>query len=103
MINENCNLVTQSKWANILGIRNEILGLIFYIFLLIGILASIFLSNFAPEIYFLLFLTTGLGVLYSIFLTSIQIFVIKNYCTYCLASSLLTLLLFLNSIGLLAS
>ena len=29
-INHDCNAVLNSRWSNILGIRNEILGVLFY-------------------------------------------------------------------------
>jgi len=87
-INHDCGAVTESRWSNTLGIRNETLGLLLYIFCLL----LAWRGNYA-----LLFLVTGVGLLYSIFLVWLQIYVIKNYCFYCLISALIVLLLFLNA------
>lgn len=96
-INHNCAEVTGSKWANMLGMRNEYIGLAYYVFLFAGGVASFLYPLHQPPLYLVLFGTTCLGVIYSIFLVSLQAFVIKNYCFYCMISALLTLLLFLNS------
>lgn len=90
-INHDCNVVTESRWGNFLGIRNETLGLIFYI----SLLSLAWRGNYS-----LLFLITGIGLLYSLFLVWLQVYVIKNYCFYCLISALISLLLFFNSVYL---
>lgn len=91
--NGNCNAVTESKWSSIFLIRNDILGIFFYLAMLISIF--LFLKN--PSIKIFIQVISGLGVLFSLFLIYIQAYVIKKYCFYCLISSLLTLLIFLNS------
>ncbi|MBI3051714.1 vitamin K epoxide reductase family protein [Candidatus Woesearchaeota archaeon] len=96
-----CSVVTESKWSHIFYFRNETLGLLFYAFMLVGILASIFLPSplfSARYTYRVLLLASGAGVLFSIFLVYVQVKIIRNYCFYCMVSALLTLLLFLNSI-----
>ena len=96
-INHNCAEVTDSKWANMFGLRNEYMGLAYYIVLFcIGVAAGIY-SAYQQPLYLVLFGTTVLGMIYSAFLVSLQAFVIKNYCFYCMISALLTLLLFLDS------
>ncbi|HBU07356.1 MAG TPA: hypothetical protein DEB09_04715 [Candidatus Magasanikbacteria bacterium] len=90
-INGNCNAVLQSEWNKFLGVKNEVWGLLYYL----GVfsLAILFYYNFLPiEI---LLLITGLGVLYSAFLTGIQIFKIKEYCVFCLSSAGFSVLLFI--------
>ena len=99
-LDHNCDVVTESRWSHIFGVRNEVLGLLFYLLLVGGILSSLFLPILQETIYFFLLLATMGGVLLSIFLTSIQIFIIKNYCFYCLISALLSFLLFLNTLAI---
>lgn len=86
-LGEDCSLVLGSRWANWLGIRNETLGFIFYLIIFI-------LALLGADFSLGLSLLITLGFLYSLFLTGIQIFVIKNFCSYCLLSALINLLLF---------
>lgn len=96
--NHDCSIVTGSQWANILGVRNEILGLLFYIAAVLVIIVSLLLPNLASTIYLFLVLASGLALAYSIFLIVIQTSVIKNYCFYCLMSAFVNLLIFINSV-----
>lgn len=97
-LNHDCSIVTESRWAHIFGIRNEVLGFLFYLGVFVSILVTISAPSTAPFIYKFLFAATGLGILFSFFLVAVQKYVIKNYCFYCLISAVLTALLFLNSI-----
>lgn len=100
-LDHDCSVVTESKWSNFLGIRNEFLGVVFYILVLSIILASVFSPSNAQKLYFLLLLFTGISLLFSVALTFVQIFAIKDYCFYCVISAVLTFLLFINSVYLL--
>jgi len=91
-IGDKCEAVTESKWSTIFGIRNEILGILYYIAILVG--AFLIFYNYRIENYLLIF--SGFGLAYSIFLTYIQSRIIKSYCFYCLVSAFLSLLILLN-------
>ena len=95
-----CTVVTKSEWSQTLGIRNELLGTVFYFILFAGMLGSLFAPQIAKDIYFGLLLMTSGGLAFSVFLTGVQIFAIHDYCFYCLVSASLSLLLFLNSLAL---
>jgi uncharacterized membrane protein len=97
-INHNCNAVVESRWGNMLGVRNEILGVIYYGAVLAGGLLLAIAPAAIPNLTLLLLLATGIGLIFSIFLTALQAFVIKDYCFYCLTSALVALLLFANSV-----
>lgn len=99
-INHNCSEVTESKWSNMFGVRNEYMGMAYYGSLFVGGVASFLYPTHHVPIYLFLFCATVLGVIYSVFLVSLQAFVIKNYCFYCMISALLSLLLFFNSANL---
>lgn len=100
-LDHDCSKVTESKWSNILGVRNELLGFLFYASLFIGVVAAIMLPTFQPIFFLLFFISISIGVLYSLFLVIIQFVVIKDYCFYCLISASLTFLLFFNILTLL--
>ena len=97
-LDHDCSVVTESRWSSVFFVRNEILGLLFFAALLAGILASIFISSLDAQIFLMLLAMASSGLLFSIFLVFIQFYAIKDYCFYCIASALITLLIFLNSL-----
>ena len=99
-LDHQCDVVTESKWSTLFYVRNDTLGLLFYISLLLGIVASILVPAWIPTLYLLLLLATGAGLLFSLFLIYLQMYVIKDYCFYCLISAGISTFLFVNSIGL---
>ena len=93
-IGQDCNKVLDSKWNKIFFIKNDILGLLFYIGIITG--AVLLLFNFDEIIKTILIFASGIAVLFSIFLVFIQAKIIKNYCFYCLISAFINVLIFLN-------
>ena len=100
-MDHDCSVVTESKWSKIFFVRNEILGLSFYLIILISLIFSIVFPNFSSKIYLFLFIFSIIGIAFSIFLVYLQVYKIRDYCFYCLISTLLTVLIFINSILLL--
>ena len=102
-LDHDCSKVTESKWSHIFGVRNEVLGLLFYISMLaagITVFVSPNLSLFSLPLALLMKLAAGGGLLFSFFLIWVQIYKIKDYCFYCMVSALITLILFVNSLFL---
>jgi uncharacterized membrane protein len=95
-----CNIVQSSPYARILNVPVAILGTMFYLAVL-GISLLIYLdrwrlARWAPIM--LLGLTLG-GVLFSIYLTALELFVINAVCAWCLSSAVITTLLLLVSVN----
>lgn len=99
-LDHDCSTVTESRWSHLFYLRNETLGLLFYLSLIIGIGISLVYSLLASTIYFIFFLVSSVVLLVSAILVYVQIKVIRDYCFYCLLSAVINLLLFLNSIVL---
>ncbi len=97
-LNHDCSVVTESKWSHFFGIRNEILGLFFFIGMFVLGLGVLFFPRWLQTIPLLLLIGSGIGVVFSAFLVFVQAKIIKEYCFYCLVSAFLTLLLFGNSV-----
>jgi len=91
---DSCNIVIESKWSRIFYFKNEVFGLIFYIGVIVG--AFLLFFNVGKIVKTILLIATGFSVLFSAFLIYLQARVIKEYCFYCLISSLLSLLIFLD-------
>ncbi len=94
-LNHDCSVVTESKWSHIFYVRNEVLGLLFYLSMLlatIGMTASMYGELLRMFIRF----ATSLSLLLSAFLVYVQVKIIKDYCFYCLISALINALLLVN-------
>jgi len=95
-VNGSCDLVTASRYSRLAGIPVELLGLIYYAIITIFHGAVLV----APSIFMQ---TTALGLLalsilafiFSLYLTGIQVFILKHFCTWCLISAALSSLIFL--------
>src|SRR3989344_2641186 len=94
-LDHDCSKVTESRWSTIFWARNEVLGLLFYVAMLVAGLAAFSLFSFPLSL--LIKLSAGFGLVFSLFLIWVQIYKIKDYCFYCMISALITLLLVVNS------
>lgn len=98
-IDPDCAKVTESRWASLLGVRNETLGFVFFVGMLFVMFFAAGLREtiYASPLFFGLFWACAVGMLFSTFLISVQLFVIREYCFVCMLSALLNFLLFVNS------
>jgi len=99
-LDHDCSVVTESKWARLFGVRNEILGFFFYGGLLVGMLIILFVPAYEGLVRNLILIGVSIGLVLSAFLILIQLAVIKDYCFYCLISAGLNVLLFVNALSL---
>jgi len=82
-----CQTVNESVYAKILGIPVSLLGCLFYL----AVIALLFLAIFTKNQYWLGFFLPAasiVGILFSIYLTVIEIFVIKFFCEFCVLSAI---------------
>lgn len=94
-LNFDCDTVVYSKYAAFFGIPIEILGLFYYgvvavshaLFLAFPIFAS-------PLLVFSVFVLTSAAFLFSLYLTFIQAFALKQWCSWCLVSAGLSTVIF---------
>ncbi len=97
-VGDSCDKVVESKWSNLLGIRNEVLGVMYYTFIFLLGIINLFLT--IPYFQYSLIIFSLVALLFSTALIYIQRYIIKIYCFYCLLSALITLLIFFNSLAL---
>ena len=82
-----CRLVLESKYSRLFGIHNDILGLFFYVAVLLNLaLITMRIGPMPVEFLALNALLIG-GACMSIILTVIQWKLIKHWCPWCLASA----------------
>lgn len=98
-LDHDCSKVTESKWSSMFWVRNEVLGLLFYVSMLVAGLIAFYMptfSLFSLSLSLLIKIAAGTGLIFSLFLIWVQLYKIKDYCFYCMLSALITLLLFVN-------
>lgn len=91
-----CNAVQTSPYASFLGIPVGVLGVAGYALILLAWGWSRKRADGRPAL--VLVGLTGAGVLFSIYLTYLEIFVIGAVCAWCLASAVLMALLLISSV-----
>jgi uncharacterized membrane protein len=95
----NCEAVQSSPYAELLGVPVAIWGLLSYL----GLLALFLVKRadwrgFGPLARQLTFLATLVGVMYSAYLTYLELFVINEICPWCVASAIVMTALFVLAI-----
>jgi uncharacterized membrane protein len=96
---QDCDLVQQSAYSAVLGIPVALLGMLAYATLL----ALMFLRGRLPEaldayIPLAIFGISLIGVLYSAYLTYLEIYVIYAICRWCVSSAVIIATIFLLSL-----
>ncbi len=97
-----CQDVLFSKYNKILGINLEYFGFLYYVILAFGFIFLNFSLIYIPNLLIILNIIIISGFLFSIYLSLVQKFILKKWCSWCLFSGLINLffilLLFLNII-----
>lgn len=90
-----CNVVAASEYSRVFGIPLAEYGVFFYGVLFV--LAAIELALFNRFLRRVLQAVTVLGVLFSLYFSALQIFVINAFCIYCVASAIIALLALISA------
>ena len=85
-----CETVQTSRWATLFGVPVAVWGVVFYLAVLAVALAGLTgaLAD-SRRVSGLLVAMTGMGVLFSLWLTWLELFVIHAICIYCVTSAVL--------------
>jgi uncharacterized membrane protein len=87
-----CHDVTNSEYSVILGVPLAVLGVLYYISVLFVLI--ILWKKKKECLLWLLSVVTSLGLLFSIWLVYLQLWVLQAICPYCMLSALVSVLLF---------
>lgn len=93
-----CEQVTTSQYATIFGIPVALIGALYYLAVMLLILA--YHETKQSNLLKLIAALTGAGFLFSLWFVYLQAFVIKALCLYCLISAASSTILFLISLYL---
>lgn len=90
LIGEDCDKVVHSRYATTFGVDNQIFGMIYYFS--IAVFAATLIGGLVwPSLIILLFKLATIGAaLFSIYLISVQAFILKEWCEWCLVSAFLS-------------
>lgn len=98
-LNANCETVIHSEYAHFLGIPVEFLGMLYYALIVVSYGALVLMPALAHQLFiFAVLALTVSAFLFSLYLTFIQLFAIKDWCTWCLASASLCTVIFFATI-----
>lgn len=89
---EGCVAAQLSKYSSFMGISTPIYGVIYYLFL--GIIATVWSPESRKSLQLPLAILASTGLAVSIFLSFIEAFVLHQWCSWCVASALLTVVAF---------
>lgn len=94
-----CETVQQSPWANLFGLPVAVWGVGYYLAVFALAFAGT-LDRWSEDrrLALALVLLTGWGVLFSAWLTYLELFVIHAICRYCVVSAILAVMVFVLSL-----
>jgi uncharacterized membrane protein len=94
-----CETVQMSRWATLLGIPVAVWGLGFYVVLFgVALLGTTGKFVNATWVSTALLVLTGWGVIFSVWLTYLELFVIHAICRFCVVSAILIGVTFLVAV-----
>lgn len=85
---KHCNIVLNSKYSRTLGIKNEIIGFTYYTAIILVAILFQTQTNIAA-----LKIVSSIAALYSIYLFGIQVTKIKKYCSWCITTALINIII----------
>lgn len=98
-IGHTCDTVIHSDYSKFFGIPIELMGMLYYGIIAFSYLAIGLRSDLAwPEVSLVLLLLSTFAFLFSIYLTFIQAFALKQWCTWCIISASLCTLIFASTL-----
>ena len=101
MLGADCDGVVRSRYAKFFGMPVEVLGMLYYAVIVIGYsIAPFYPALQTPLVTFILLTLSVVAFLFSLYLTFIQTFTLRQLCTWCLASAGLSSIILITSLSL---
>ena len=92
LIGEDCAGVIDSRFGTTAGVKNEIMGMIYYSLLLLALLLSNYFATNLVNI--VIFLATLVAAIFSLYLLYVQTLILKKICSWCLIAIALNIIIF---------
>jgi uncharacterized membrane protein len=98
-LDANCDTVIYSRFSNFLGIPVEWMGIFYYSLIALAYAVIMIVPSFGtPGVMFVFIVITTLAMLFSVYLVAIQAFALREWCSWCLGSATISLLIFVISL-----
>jgi len=95
-LNGSCEEVITSKFSKVLGVPVEIGGMLYYAITFVAYAMFAFVPDFLPILGGSIMLAVACSAfIFSVYLTSVQAFKLKVWCTWCLCSAGISTLIFI--------
>jgi uncharacterized membrane protein len=95
-LGQDCSSVLHSEYSKFLGVPLEYLGMLYYGFILVCYVLYLVLPGLQESLLTLLTFPLTFGAfVFSLYLTFIQAFTLREWCTWCLSSAGMTSIIFL--------
>ena len=91
LLDSNCDIVVHSQYSTFLGVPLEVFGMIYFALIGLFFIGSFFVAEL-NSFYFAVFIpiiTFGVFA-FSIYLSAVQLLIIKQWCSWCLISTALS-------------
>lgn len=92
LIGGDCGAVVGSKYGRTLGIKNEKIGMAYYILLGVYFFINIYIPN--PINIIFMKIVTIIATIFSLYLLYVQTFLLKKFCSWCLIAIFINILIF---------
>ncbi|MBP6879973.1 MAG: vitamin K epoxide reductase family protein [Candidatus Pacebacteria bacterium] len=89
-----CNTVVHSRFSVFAGIPLEVIGMLYYTFVIFTHVLFLFFGVHSDWLVFITLFASATAFLFSLYLTSIQAFVLKQWCVWCLTSAFFCFIIF---------
>lgn len=94
-----CDTVVGSQYSSFLGLPVELMGILYYGFIILAYGLPMIVPGIFGDtaMFFITFFTVG-AFGFSVYLTFVQAFVLRNWCTWCLFSAGFSTLIFITAV-----
>ncbi len=93
IVTTGCDKVLTGPYSEVFGIPIALIGVLYYIFVFSG--AFLFLFGSSHKLFRLALMASAVSFLASLWFVSLQLFIVKAICFYCMISAFCSLMLFL--------
>jgi uncharacterized membrane protein len=92
----NCHAVVHSDYSSFMGVPLEIFGMIYYLLISLSYVGLVFISSPLSLLITTIFVVLSMGAfLFSIYLTFVQLFILKEGCFWCFISAFISVVIFI--------
>lgn len=100
-LDSDCDAVVHSRYSTFLGVPLEVMGMIYFAFIALFFLSALFIPQLNSSYFLFLPPVVTFGAfLFSLYLVLVQLLLIKQWCAWCLISTILCTVEFVTMLTL---